>query len=277
MGRPRASTKGEPRSSIPYLIGFAKTWGAAEVAPPFELSSSRGITPSVDKTVSTAAEALQRAGLRDGMTLMSGGFGLCGLPENLLLAIREHGAKDLTFISNNAGVDDFGIGILLQTRQVKKMISSYVGENATFEQQFLSGELEVELVPQGTLAERIRAGGAGIPAFFTPTGYGTLVAEGKETREIDGRWYVLENALKADISLVKAWKSDNAGNLIYRMTARNFNPMMATAGNVTIAEVEEMVPIGSLDPDCVHTPGVYVNMVVPGKFEKRIEQRTVSA
>lgn len=237
----------------------------------------QGYNAAVDKTVATAAEALERAGLRDGMTLMSGGFGLCGIPENLLLAIREHGAKNLTFISNNAGVDDFGIGILLQTRQVKKMISSYVGENATFEKQFLSGELEVELAPQGTLAERIRAGGAGIPAFFTPTGFGTLVAEGKETREIDGRWYVLENALKADISLVKAWKADKAGNLLFRMTARNFNPMMATAGAVTIAEVEEVVEIGAFETDCIHTPGVFVDMVVPGKFEKRIEQRTVTA
>ncbi len=209
------------------------------------------------------------------MTLMSGGFGLCGIPEGLIAAVREVGAKNLTVISNNAGVDDFGLGVLLQTKQIKKMISSYVGENAIFEQQFLSGELEVELVPQGTLAERIRAGGAGIPAFFTPTGYGTLVAEGKETREIDGRNYVLENALYADIALVKAWKADNMGNLIYRMTARNFNPMMATAGKVTIAEVEEVVEVGSLDPDCIHTPGVYVDMVVQGKFEKRIEQRTV--
>lgn len=206
---------------------------------------------------------------------MSGGFGLCGIPEGLIAAVREIGAKDLTVISNNAGVDDFGLGVLLQTKQIKKMVSSYVGENAVFEQQFLSGELEVELVPQGTLAERIRAGGAGIPAFFTPTGYGTLVAEGKETREIGGRHYVLETALHADISLVKAWKADRAGNLIYRMTARNFNPMMATAGDLTIAEVEEIVDIGALDPDCIHTPGIYVDMVVLGKFEKRIEQRTV--
>jgi len=231
----------------------------------------------VDKTVATAVEALQRAGLKDGMTLMCGGFGLCGIPENLIKAVREVGAKDLTFISNNAGVDDFGLGLLLQTKQIKKMISSYVGENATFEQQFLSGELEVELTPQGTLAEKIRAGGAGIPAFFTPTGFGTLVAEGKETREIDGRNYVLENALTADISLVKGWKSDRAGNLIYRYTARNFNPMMATAGKVTVAEVEEIVPVGTIDADNVHTPGVYVNMVVLGQFEKRIEQKTVRA
>lgn len=210
------------------------------------------------------------------MTLMAGGFGLCGIPENLIAAVREHGAKDLTIISNNAGVDDFGLGLLLETRQVKKMISSYVGENAIFESQFLSGELEVELTPQGTLAEKIRAGGAGIPAFYTPTGYGTLVAEGKDTREYNGRNYVLEESLTADISLVKGYKADKSGNLIFRMTARNFNPMMATAGRVTIAEVEEIVEIGELDPECIHVPGIYVNMVVQGQFEKRIEQRTIS-
>lgn len=236
-----------------------------------------GYTSGVDKTVSSASEAIQRAKVFDGMTVMSGGFGLCGLPENLIIALRDSGVRDLTVISNNAGVDDFGLGLLLQTRQIKKMVSSYVGENAIFEQQFLSGELEVELVPQGTLAERIRAGGAGIPAFFTPTGYGTLVAEGKETREIDGRWYVLEGGLKADLAIVKAWKADKAGNLVFRMTARNFNPMMATAAKITIAEVEEIVEIGALEPDCIHVPGVYVNMVVKGQFEKRIEQRTVSS
>lgn len=208
------------------------------------------------------------------MTLMAGGFGLCGIPENLIRAIRELGAKGLTFISNNAGVDDFGLGLLLQTKQIRKMISSYVGENAIFEQQYLSGELEVELTPQGTLAERIRAGGAGIPAFFTPTGYGTLVAEGKEVREFGGRHYVLETALTADISIVKAHTADKAGNLVYRKTARNFNPMMATAGKVTIAEVEQIVEIGEIDPDHVHTPGIYVDMVVLGTFEKRIENRT---
>ena len=229
----------------------------------------------MDKTVGSAIEALQNAGLRDGMTLMAGGFGLCGIPENLILAVRELGAKNLTVISNNAGVDDFGLGLLLQTKQIKKMISSYVGENATFEQQFLSGELEVELTPQGTLAEKIRAGGAGIPAFFTPTGYGTLVAVGKETREIDGRFYVLENSLTADIALVKAHRADRSGNLMFRMTSRNFNPMMATAAQTTIAEVEEIVETGSLDPECIHTPGVYVQMVVRGTFEKRIEQKTV--
>ncbi len=229
----------------------------------------------MDKTVPSALEALKRAGVRDGMTVMAGGFGLCGIPENLIAALRDLGVKDLTVISNNAGVDDFGLGLLLQTKQIKKMIASYVGENDVFEQQFLSGELEVVLTPQGTLAEKIRAGGAGIPAFFTPTGYGTLVAEGKETREINGRWYVLEEALTADLSLVKADKADKAGNLIYRKTARNFNPMMATAATVTIAEVEEIVEIGELDPDFVHTPGIYVDMVVKGTFEKRIEQRTV--
>jgi 3-oxoacid CoA-transferase subunit A len=230
----------------------------------------------VDKTVANAVEALQKAGLKDGMTLMAGGFGLCGIPENLIAAVREHGAKDLTIISNNAGVDDFGLGLLLETRQIKKMISSYVGENAIFESQFLNGELEVELTPQGTLAEKIRAGGAGIPAFYTPTGYGTLVAEGKDTREYNGRHYVLEESLTADISLVKGNKADKSGNLIFRMTARNFNPMMATAGMVTIAEVEEIVAVGDLDPECIHVPGIYVNMVVQGQFEKRIEQRTVS-
>lgn len=230
----------------------------------------------MDKTVASAAEALQKAGLKDGMTLMAGGFGLCGIPENLIAAVREHGAKDLTIISNNAGVDDFGLGLLLETRQIKKMISSYVGENAIFESQFLNGELEVELTPQGTLAEKIRAGGAGIPAFYTPTGYGTLVAEAKDTREYNGRHYVLEESLTADISLVKGYKADKSGNLIFRMTARNFNPMMATAGTTTIAEVEEIVEIGDLDPECIHVPGIYVNMVLLSSFEKRIEQRTIS-
>jgi len=229
----------------------------------------------MDKTVPSAIEALRRAGVRDGMTIMVGGFGLCGIPENLIAGLRELGVKDLTVISNNAGVDDFGLGLLLQTKQIKKMIASYVGENDIFEQQFLSGELEVDLTPQGTLAEKIRAGGAGIPAFFTPTGYGTLVAEGKEARQFHGRWYILEEALTADLSLIKGYKADKAGNVIYRKTARNFNPMMATAGKITIAEVEEIVEIGDLDPDCIHTPGIYVDMVVKGTFEKRIEQRTV--
>ncbi|HET6645604.1 MAG TPA: CoA transferase subunit A [Fimbriimonadales bacterium] len=229
----------------------------------------------MDKTVGSAVEALQKAGLRDGMTLMAGGFGLCGIPENLIAGVRELGVKNLTIISNNAGVDDFGLGLLLETKQIKKMISSYVGENAIFERQFLDGELEVELTPQGTLAEKIRAGGAGIPAFFTPTGYGTVIAEAKETREFDGRNYVLERSLTADISLVKASKADRSGNLIYRMTSRNFNPMIATAGKVTIAEVEEIVPVGSLDPECIHTPGIYVQMLIQGTFEKRIEQKTI--
>lgn len=226
----------------------------------------------MNKVVRTPMEALADVG--DGATLMLGGFGLCGIPEHLILALREKGVKDLTCISNNAGVDDWGIGLLLQTRQVKKMISSYVGENKEFERQCLSGELEVELVPQGTLAERIRAGGAGIPAFFTPTGYGTEVAQGKEVRWFDGRPCLLEQGLRADFALVRAWKADRSGNLVFRKTARNFNPMMATAARVTIAEVEELVEPGALEPDMVHTPGVYVDRVVVARQEKRIEQRT---
>lgn len=213
--------------------------------------------------------------LFDGMTIMSGGFGLCGIAENLIVALRNSGVKDLTVISNNCGVDDFGMGLLLQTRQIKKMLSSYVGENAEFERQFLSGELELEFNPQGTLAERIRAGGAGIPAFYTRTGYGTLIAEGKETREFNGENYVMETGLVADLSIVKAWKGDKAGNLVYRYTARNFNPMMATAGKMCVAEVEELVEVGELDPDCIHTPAIYVNRVIQGKdYEKRIERLT---
>ncbi|HEY1836556.1 MAG TPA: CoA transferase subunit A [Rhizomicrobium sp.] len=219
----------------------------------------------------TALEGL----LFDGMTVMSGGFGLCGIPENLIVALRDSGVKNITAISNNAGVDDFGLGLLLQTRQIKKMISSYVGENATFEKQFLAGELELEFNPQGTLAERIRAGGAGIPAFYTRTGVGTVIAEGKELKEFNGETYVMERGLVADLSVVKAWKADPEGNLVYRMTARNFNPMMATAGKVTVAEVEEIVPLGALDPDCIHTPGIFVQRIVTGKFEKRIEKRTI--
>jgi 3-oxoacid CoA-transferase subunit A len=212
--------------------------------------------------------------LFDGMTIMSGGFGLCGIPENLIVALRDSGVTGLTAISNNCGVDDFGLGLLLQTRQIRKMVSSYVGENAEFERQFLSGELELEFNPQGTLAERIRAGGAGIPAFYTKTGYGTPVAEGKETREFADGWYVMETALKADLAMVKAWRGDRAGNLIYRRTARNFNPMMATAANICIAEVEELVE-GFLDPDQIHTPGVYVDRILVGAvYEKRIERRT---
>ena len=211
----------------------------------------------------------------DGMTVMAGGFGLCGIPENLIAALRDTGVKGITVISNNAGVDGFGLGQLLETRQIRKMISSYVGENKEFERQYLSGELELEFNPQGTLAERIRAGGAGIPAFFTATGVGTLVAEGKEVRAFNGRDYVMETGLVADLSIVKAWKADERGNLMFRKTARNFNPMMATAGKVTVVEVEEIVPTGSLDPDCIHTPGIYVDRIVQTVSEKRIEQRTV--
>ncbi len=211
----------------------------------------------------------------DGMTVMSGGFGLCGIPENLIAALRDSGVKDITVISNNAGVDDFGLGLLLQTRQIKKMISSYVGENKEFERQYLSGELELEFNPQGTLAERCRAGGAGIPGFYTKTGVGTLIAEGKEHKEFDGETYIMETGLVADLSIVKAWKADEQGNLVFRKTARNFNPMMATAGKFTVAEVEEIVPLGSLDPDCIHTPGVYVQRLIKGDHEKRVEQRTV--
>ncbi|EMR02530.1 CoA transferase subunit A [Cesiribacter andamanensis] len=228
----------------------------------------------INKVVSNADEALQD--IQDGAVLMLGGFGLCGIPENSIAALLRKGVKGLTCISNNAGVDDFGIGLMLQTRQVKKMISSYVGENAEFERQLLSGELEVELIPQGTLAERIRAGGAGIPAFFTPAGVGTEVARGKETREFGGKTYLMESWLRADFALVKAWKGDTAGNLIYKGTARNFNPMMAAAGKITIAEVEELVPAGELDPNMIHTPGIYVQRIYQGQqYEKRIEQRTV--
>ncbi|MCE2926153.1 MAG: CoA transferase subunit A [Rickettsiales bacterium] len=214
--------------------------------------------------------------LFDGMTIMSGGFGLCGIAEHSIVAIRDSGVKNLTVISNNCGVDDFGLGIMLKTRQIKKMVSSYVGENKTFEHQYLNGELELEFNPQGTLAERIRAGGAGIPAFYTKTGYGTIVAEGKETREFNGEHYVMETALKADLSIIKAWKADTAGNLIFRKTARNFNPMMAMAGKVTVAEVEEIVEAGQLDADNIHTPGIFVQRLFKGaKFEKRIEFKTV--
>ncbi len=228
----------------------------------------------MSKIYPNAAAALE--GLTfDGMTIMSGGFGLCGIPENLILALRETGVKGINVISNNAGVDGFGLGLLLETKQIAKMISSYVGENKEFERQYLSGELQLEFNPQGTLAERIRAGGAGIPGFYTKTGVGTLIAEGKEHKDFDGETFVLETGLKADLSIVKAWKADTEGNLIYRKTARNFNPMMATAGKVCIAEVEEIVPVGSFDPDHIHTPGIYVKRLVQGRFEKRIEQRTV--
>ena len=228
------------------------------------------------KVHSDAAAALDGL-LFDGMTIMAGGFGLCGIPENLITALRDSGVKDLTVISNNAGVDDFGLGLLLQTRQIRKMISSYVGENKTFEKQYLSGELELEFNPQGTLAERCRAGGAGIPGFYTKTGVGTLVAEGKEHKEFNGETYILETGLTADLALVKAWKGDTEGNLVYRKTARNFNPMMAMAGKVTVAEVEELVKPGELDPDCIHTPAIFVQRLIEGEHEKRIEQRTVRA
>ncbi|MBK8612578.1 MAG: CoA transferase subunit A [Flavobacteriales bacterium] len=228
----------------------------------------------MNKVVANAEAALE--GLHDGMTLMVGGFGLCGIPENSIAALVRSGAKGLTCISNNAGVDDFGLGLLLQTKQIRKMISSYVGENEEFERQMLSGELEVELIPQGTLAERCRAGGAGIPAFFTPAGYGTEVAIGKETREFEGKHYVMEQWLRSDFSIVKAWKGDPFGNLVYKHTARNFNPMMAMAGKITVAEVEELVPAGALDPDEIHTPGIFVTRIFQGtNYEKRIEQRTV--
>lgn len=228
----------------------------------------------INKVVKNAIEAVKD--IPDNAVLMLGGFGLCGIPENSIHALLETKVKGLTCISNNAGVDDFGIGLLLKTHQVKKMISSYVGENAEFERQLLSGELDVELIPQGTLAERVRAGGAGIPAFYTPAGFGTEVAEGKETREFDGKMYLLEKGLIADFALVKAWKGDTAGNLIFKGTARNFNPMMAAAGKITIAEVEELVPAGELNPNEIHTPGIYVQRIFEGKnYEKRIEQRTV--
>lgn len=230
----------------------------------------------MNKICESAAQAIRD--VTDGATIAVGGFGLCGIPENLIAALRDKGVKDLTVISNNAGVDDFGLGLLLKTRQIRRMISTYVGENKTFEKQFLDGSLEVELVPQGTFAERIRAGGAGIPAFFTPTAVGTIVADGKETRMIDGREYVLERALKADFALVKAWRADRTGNLVYRKTARNFNPVIATCAPITIAEVEEIVAVGTIDPDHVHTPSVYVKRLVLGaKYEKRIEQRTTRA
>jgi 3-oxoacid CoA-transferase subunit A len=221
------------------------------------------------------AKAALEGKLFDGMTIMAGGFGLCGIPENLIAEIKRAGAKNLTVISNNAGVDGFGLGVLLNTKQVKKMISSYVGENKEFERQYLSGELELEFNPQGTLAERCRAGGAGIPGFYTKTGVGTIVADGKEHREFNGQTYILETALISDLSIVKAWKADAQGNLVFRKTARNFNPDMATAGKFCVAEVEEIVPVGSIDPDHIHLPGIFVNRIIQGKFEKRIEQRTV--
>ncbi|MDG1262803.1 MAG: CoA transferase subunit A [Flavobacteriales bacterium] len=229
---------------------------------------------AISKVVANAQEAC--AGIESGMTLMLGGFGLCGIPENSIKQLVNLGVTNLTCISNNAGVDDFGLGLLLQGRQIKKMISSYVGENDEFERQMLSGELEVDLIPQGSLAERCRAGGAGIPAFFTPAGYGTEVGEGKETRDFNGKPHILETALTADYAIVKAWKGDTAGNLIFKATARNFNPMMAMAGTITVAEVEELVPLGELNPNEIHTPGIFVQRIFQGTgYEKRIEQRTV--
>jgi len=227
----------------------------------------------MDKRIASADAAIEK--LTDGATILMGGFGLCGIPENLIAAVRRKGTKELTIVSNNAGVDNFGIGLLLQQRQVKKMISTYVGENKLFEQLVLSGELQVELNPQGTLSERLRAGGAGIPAFYTPTGYGTMVADNKETREFDGRQYVLERALRGNFAFIKAWKGDRWGNLIYRKTARNFNPMMAAAADHVIAEVEELIELGKLDPNQVHTPGIFIDAIFQGpKYEKRIERRT---
>lgn len=226
-----------------------------------------------DKVVNSYEEAM--AGLEDGMTVIAGGFGLCGIPENLIAQIKKMGTKELTFVSNNCGVDDFGLGVLLVDRQIRKMISSYVGENALFEKQLLAGELEVELTPQGTLAEKMRAGGAGIPAFYTATGYGTPVGEGKEVREFNGRNYIMEESITGDFAIVKGWKADRFGNVVYRDTAQNFNPMAATAGKITVVEVEEIVEPGELDPAHIHTPGIYVNRVIKGSFEKRIEQRTI--
>ena len=227
----------------------------------------------MDKRISSADAAIEN--LQDGATILMGGFGLCGIPENLIAAVRRKGVKDLTIVSNNAGIDNFGIGLLLQNRQVKKMVSTYVGENKLFEQLVTSGELQLELNPQGTFAERIRAGGAGIPAFYTPAGYGTMAAEGKETRDFDGRHYVMERGIRGNFAFVKAWKGDRWGNLIYRRTARNFNPMMATAADYVVAEVEHLVELGELDPDNVHTPGIYINAIFQGQnYEKRIERRT---
>lgn len=222
-----------------------------------------------------SAEAALDGLLFDGMTMMAGGFGLCGIPENLIAAVHKDGVKDLTVISNNCGVDGFGLGVLLDAKQIKKMVSSYVGENKEFERQYLEKELELEFNPQGTLAERIRAGGAGIPGFYTKTGVGTLIAEGKEHKDFDGETYIMETGLVADVSIVKAWKADTEGNLIYRKTARNFNPMMATAGKITVVEVEEIVEAGALDPNHIHTPGIYVQRIIKGAHEKRIEKRTI--
>jgi len=238
------------------------------------MAATNASTAVTSKVFPTCADAM-RGIVKDGMLIAVGGFGLCGIPEQLIVALRESGARNLTVASNNAGVDDWGLGMLLQTKQVRKMISSYVGENAEFERQFMAGELEVEFTPQGTLAERLRAGGAGIPAFFTKTGVGTPVAEGKPHEVFDGETFVMERGIRADLALVKAWRGDTVGNLVYRKTARNFNPMVATCGNICIAEVEEIVPAGTLDPDQIHTPSIFVNRLVKTVSEKRIEQRTV--
>ena len=249
-----------------------RLWEAARRAIPSQVGVNCLLV--MDKRIASADAAIEK--LTDGATILIGGFGLCGIPENLIAAVRRKGTKNLTIVSNNAGVDDFGIGLLLQNRQVKKMISTYVGENRLFEQLVLSGELQMELNPQGTFAERIRAGGAGIPAFYTPTGYGTMVAEGKETRDFDSRNYVLERGLRGDFAFIKAGKGDRWGNLIYRRTARNFNPMMATAADYVIAEVEQLVELGQLNPDQIHTPGIFVNAIFQGpKYEKRIERRAI--
>ncbi len=231
--------------------------------------------PGFDKRVSCMEQALE--GLQDGMTVLAGGFGLCGIPENLIAEIKRRGTRELTVVSNNCGVDGFGLGVLLEDRQIRKMIASYVGENALFEKQLLEGELEVELTPQGTLAEKLRAGGAGIPAFFTATGYGTPVAEGKEVREFDGRRYILERAITGDFAIVKGWKADRYGNVVYRHTAQNFNPLAAAAGRITVVEVEEIVEPGELEPSQIHTPGIYVDRIICSTFEKRIEKRTLRA
>jgi 3-oxoacid CoA-transferase subunit A len=237
------------------------------------ITTKVGTVSGFDKVITSYADVLE--GLEDNMTIVAGGFGLCGIPENLIKEIKRKGTKGLTIASNNAGVDGAGLGLLLVNKQIKKMIASYVGENALFEQQMMSGELEVELTPQGTLAEKMRAGGAGIPAFFTATGYGTPVGEGKEVREFNGRHYILEEAIVGDFSIAKAWKADRYGNLVFRKTARNFNPMAITAGKISVVEVEEIVEVGQLDPDEIHLPGIYVNRLIQGTFEKRIEQRTV--
>lgn len=229
----------------------------------------------IDKVVGTPTEALDGL-LFNGMTIAAGGFGLCGIPEQLIIALRDSGVKDLTIVSNNAGVDDWGLGLLLKTRQVRKMVSSYVGENDEFERQYMAGELEIEFTPQGTLAERMRAGGAGIPGFYTRTGFGTVVAEDKETKVFGGQEYVLERGIRADLAIVKAWKADRSGNLIYRKTARNFNPLVATCGKICVAEVEEVVSVGELEPDSIHTPGIFVDRIVKTVSEKRIEQRTIT-